>query len=159
MTTRITAAIFIVSLAAGTAQAGIEIRTEPDAPGRQQLAAKEIARYLYLRTGSLPGEIAADGVIVITKKDEALVTEASVRAAAADLRPQQYVLKTTADEGGRTWWIVGGDDVGALHGAYRFLEHLGVRFYLHQDVVPEADPRFQLPDVDESGKPLLSCGD
>jgi len=155
MTTRITAAIFILSLAAGTARAGIEIRTEPDASERLQLAAREVARYLYLRTGSLPGKIAADGVIVITEKDEALVTEASVRAAAADLRPQQYGLKTTTGEGVKTWWIVGGDDIGALYGAYRFLEHLGVRFYLHQDVVPEADPEFQLPDVDETGKPLF----
>jgi hypothetical protein len=45
-------------------------------------------------------------------------------------------------------------DVGTLYGAYRFAEKLGVRFYLHGDVLP--DRRLAtIPDMDETGKPLF----
>ena len=33
--------------------------------------------------------------------------------------------------------VSGGSDVGVLYGAYRYAELLGVRFYLHGDVVPD----------------------
>ena len=35
--------------------------------GLPQLAAREVTRYLYLRTGVLPEQIAQDGAIVIAK--------------------------------------------------------------------------------------------
>lgn len=139
---------------AGIAQGGIEIRTEANTPSQQRLAAKEIARYLYLRTGTLPEKSALDGRIVIATKEAKLVTDAAVRSAAAGLKAQQYLIKTTTTDAKKTWWIVGGDDVGALYGAYRFLEHLGIRFYLHQDVVPETKLA-SLPDVEDVGKPLF----
>jgi hypothetical protein len=156
-TTRILAGvlgILAVALAAGTLPAAIEIRTMPGASDLQQLAAKEVVRYLYLRTGFLPERIAQQGAVVVARKDAALVTDAAVRRAARDLQPQQFVLKTTAAGGRRTWWIVGGDDLGTLYGAYRWAEKLGVRFYLHGDVVP--DRRLaEIPDPDETGKPLF----
>jgi hypothetical protein len=62
----------------------------------QQLAAKEVARYMYLRMDALPDKIAQEGVVVITTKDAAIVTHGSVRAAAKDLKPQEYLIKTTA---------------------------------------------------------------
>jgi hypothetical protein len=34
-----------------------------------QLAAKEVIRYLYLRTGVLPKAIAQEGTLVIARKD------------------------------------------------------------------------------------------
>ena len=50
--------------------------------------------------------------------------------------------------------ISGGSDLGVLYGAYRYAEILGVRFYLHGDVVPDARLK-ELPHVQESGKPLF----
>ena len=82
------------------------------------------------------------------------MTDDDVRAAAKELQPQQYLLKTTTVAGEKTWWIVGGDDVVALYGAYRFAEKLGVRFYLHGDVVPDERLK-ELPVVNETGKPLF----
>ena len=52
--------------------------------------------------------------------------------------------------------IIGGDPIGTLYGAYRFAEHLGVRFYLHGDVVPDEQIPPELPKVDEVGKPLFA---
>jgi hypothetical protein len=149
------AAILAVALAAGTARAAIEIRATPGGSPAEQLAAKEIVRYLYLRTGLLPQKIVEQGTIVVARKDAALLTDAAVRAAARDLQPQQYVLRTANVAGQRTWWIVGGDDVGTLYGAYRFAEKLGVRFYLHGDVIPD-ERLATIPPMDETGKPLFA---
>jgi len=50
---------------------------------------------------------------------------------------------------------LGGDAVGTLYGAYRVAEHLGVRFYLHGDVVPDEQVAFAMPQLDERGEPLF----
>lgn len=64
------------------------------------------------------------------------------------------MLKTLPGTNHRVLLIVGGDDVGTLYGAYRFVENLGVRFYLHGDVIP--DRRLaRIPDMNETGKPLF----
>lgn len=153
-TRRVAAGILAMVMVANTARAAIEIQVAPGGSALQQLAAKEVVRYVYLRTGLRPESIPEPGKIIIARKDAALLTDTSVRAAAVDLKPQQYVLKTTRTEGTRTWWIVGGDDVGTLYGAYGFAEKLGVRFYLHGDVIP--DERLAvIPDMDDTGKPLF----
>jgi hypothetical protein len=43
-----------------------------------------------------------------------------------------------------------------LYAAYRFAEHLGVRFYLHGDVVPDELIPLALPMLDERAKPLFA---
>ena len=153
-TRRIVVGLLAIVLTAGTTRGAIEIRATPGGSAMQQLAVKEIHRYLYLRTSLLPDKIAERGAIVIMHKDAALLSDTSVRAAAKDLQSQQYVLKTTWADGTRTWWIVGGDDLGTLYGAYRFAEKLGVRFYLHGDVLPD-ERLATIPDMDDTGKPLF----
>ncbi|MHC4558318.1 MAG: malectin domain-containing carbohydrate-binding protein, partial [Planctomycetota bacterium] len=39
--------------------------------------------------------------------------------------------------------------------SYRFAEHLGVRFYLHGDTIPDERIALKIPDLDEKGKPLF----
>ena len=51
--------------------------------------------------------------------------------------------------------VVGGDATGTLYGAYRLAERLGVRFYLHGDVVPDKTIPLELGDINERGKPLF----
>ena len=51
--------------------------------------------------------------------------------------------------------LVGGDGVGTLYAAYQFAEQLGVRFYLHGDVIPDRQAPLELADVDQTGKPLF----
>jgi hypothetical protein len=129
--------------------------TSKDTTDRERLAAQEVRRYVYLRTGELPGKTGQQGTIVIAQKNSPAVTDEAVRTASRDLQAQQYVLKTITTGGKKTWWIVGGDDTGTLYGAYRFAEKLGVRFYLHGDVIP--DERIAaIPDMEEIGKPLFA---
>ncbi len=98
-------------------------------------------------------------MIVLGTKDragvQALLTDAQLKAAVDGLAAEQYLLKTLAHEGRPVLLIVGGDPIGTLYGAYRFAEHLGVRFYMHGDVVPDQRAALQLPVVDETRKPLF----
>lgn len=109
----------------------------PDAPANVKLAAKEIRRYVYLRTGELL-PIAESGEGIVLKVDPTLA-------------PQNYRLKPD----GATLTISGGSDVGLLYGAYRYSELLGVRFQIDGDVIP--DERLKTPPAiaEESGQPLF----
>ncbi len=108
-----------------------------DAPANVKLAAKEIRRYVYVRTGELL-PIAESGTGIALKVE-------------TSLGKQEYRLKT--DGGAIT--IFGGSDVGVLYGAYRYVELLGVRFYLHGDVIPDERLK-ELPVIkEETGTPLF----
>ncbi|MHB8524327.1 MAG: malectin domain-containing carbohydrate-binding protein, partial [Limisphaerales bacterium] len=157
----------------------------------EKLAAREVRRYVYLRTGSLlsiktdSGPPSAErGAIIVARKDRpalnTLRADPAFRASLALLKPQGYILKTVEQGGRRVVVIAGGDEVGTLYGAYRFAEHLGVRFYLHGDVIPDeplptASRAFDqrkgaeqlqrssgartsdwLPDLDEQRQPLFA---
>ena len=52
--------------------------------------------------------------------------------------------------------IIGGSPQGALYGAYAFAEKLGIRFYLHGDVVPDQNIKPVIPVMEESGIPLFT---
>ena len=133
----------LMAVAGVVAQAGATpvVVCPAEAPPLLQLAAKEVARYIYLRTGALPKVITkppARGVAIVLAVDPAL-------------SPEAYTLKTD----GAVTRITGGQPIGVLYGAYRFAEALGVRFYLHGDVIP--DKRLAtLPEVNDSGKPLFA---
>ena len=51
--------------------------------------------------------------------------------------------------------IGGGSDLAVLYGAYAFAEKLGVRFYLHGDVVPDDPVPFVIPDLNETRAPAF----
>lgn len=126
----------------------------PQAPELEWLAANEVRRYVYLRTGKLMqvqrGASGADR-IVVTSQDRSLSG-----GIGQDLGPQQFTLNTTSASGARVWWIVGGDPAGTLYGAYRFAEKLGVRFGLDEDVLPDEPWPGELPTLNETGKPRFA---
>jgi hypothetical protein len=146
------------------ASAALTIVCPGHASPLEKLAAKEIRRYFYLRTGCLPAiaDSAREGrAIVVATKDSPLVAEllsdAGTKSTVAALAPEQYVLKSLEGKGGsRVLLVVGGDPIGALYGAYRLTEHLGVRFYMHGDVVPDVQIPLELPLLNETGKPLFA---
>jgi len=146
----------VLALLGGVARAeSVGMCTSKDATDLERLAAQEVRRYVYLRTGELPGKTGQQGTIVVAQKNSPVITDEAVRAFSRDLQAQQYVLKTTTAGAKKTWWIVGGDDTGTLYGAYRFAEKLGVRFYLHGDVIPD-ERLAAIPDINETGKPLFA---
>ncbi len=156
---------------AGMASAGsnesVLIVYPSDASQTERLAAKEIRRYLYLRTGKLLPLHQADGepsftdaLIGVGQKNRSIVNhlmnkDNALRSSVSSLQPQQYHIKTLENGKQRAILIAGGDGLGTLYGAYRFIEHYDVRFYLHGDVVPDQKIALGLPSLDEQGKPLF----
>ncbi|UCG59702.1 MAG: hypothetical protein JSU70_09325 [Phycisphaerales bacterium] len=134
----------------------------------ERLAAKEIRRYLYLRTGKLLPIVSAQSelpsrtsLIVVAEKDQPaarvlMPEDARLAVPLGSLGPQQYLLMTVARGEQRILLIAGGDPIGTLYGAYRFAEHLGVRFYLHGDTIPDERIVLSLPELDERGRPLFN---
>jgi len=134
---------------------------------QELLAAKEIRRYMYLRTGKMlslvenDGELPDEGdlVVVGTKGDKLIkkiaAKDGKLKSQIKSLHAQQYRIKTIEQSGRKVVVIAGGDSIGTLYGAYRFCEHLGVRFFLHGDAVPDDKICAKLPDVDDTGKPLF----
>ena len=143
----------------------VQIVCAPNASPMETLAAREIRRYVYLRTGQLLPitATAPDGdQIVVARKDRALASRLPIRQLAAALKPQQYLLKTVdaASAGAstavnRAVYVVGGDDAGTLYAAYRLAERFGVAFDLDGDVIPDQQVALELPMLDETGKPLF----
>ena len=88
-------------------------------PSRLELlAAKEIRRYIYLRTGQLlPIHYGTDTGI----NDIAIGTMHGDNSLGISLAPQQYLIKTDSEHGPKSILIAGGDDIGTLYGAYRFI--------------------------------------
>jgi hypothetical protein len=137
-----------------------------NASSAEILAGKEVRRYVYLRTDTLlpiladPTTNADDAWIVVGSKDQptvqSLLSDDELKTRVDGLAAEQYVLKTVQQNGRTVLLIVGGDAVGTLYGAYRFAEHLGIRFYLDGDIVPDEQVPLELPDLDETGKPLFA---
>ena len=139
----------------------------PEASALERLAAKEVRRYLYLRTGRLLPVILCNSsppskstLIVIGQKSRPAIKTLidgnnEFTASIASLEAQQYVLKTIDYRKRQVALIIGGDSVGTLYGAYRFAEHLGVRFYLHGDTIPDGQIALTMPNLDETGAPLF----
>jgi hypothetical protein len=133
----------------------------------ETLAAREVQRYIYLRTGDRvpvePGgskRSKGSPAILIGRKDRALIAawaqQAGQRSALEGLGPEESWLHSPGARRGSTLVLTGGDDVGTLYAAYRFAEHLGVRFYLHGDVLPDEHQSLAWPALDERLRPLFA---
>ncbi|MGZ4972691.1 MAG: alpha-glucuronidase family glycosyl hydrolase [Limisphaerales bacterium] len=155
MNSRIAALVLLLcfTLADCAATVAATVIVLPEKASRlERLAAQEVRRYVYLRSGSvLP-------IIPKIAKGDAIVlsTNAAAFAESRDLSPQSFLLKTIATNGHSILYIIGSDDVGVLYGAYRVAELLGVRFYLHGDVLPDEQVPFSIPQLDERSKPLFA---
>ncbi len=113
-----------------------------DAAVQVRLAAHELQRYLYLRTGTLL-PISAQAM-----KDSAAIAFATDKA----LEGGAYRIRSD----GHRLVISGASDLAQLYGAYAFIEKTGIRFYLHGDVIPDAQIAFTLPKLDETRAPLFA---
>lgn len=134
----------------------------------ERLAAREIRRYVYVTTGRLLPIVEGDrlpqqpAIIVAARQRElwkSAVDDPAVNASIASLGEEQYLLKTIRRDGGPLVIVAGGDPTGTLYGAYRLAEHLGVRFYMHGDVIPDRRPQsaaWPIAELDEAGSPLFA---
>ncbi|KAA6350331.1 hypothetical protein EZS27_002297 [termite gut metagenome] len=146
--------VLTISLIYSCQQISLPTIVYQNSSGTEQPSAQEIRRYLYLRTGKLAliQEIASAEeipayAIVLTKNDGVL------HKADVELGPESYQLKTD----GNRLFITGGSDKSLLYGSYKFAEHLGIRFYLHGDVIPDKRLKsFTLPVLNEVHTPLFA---
>lgn len=141
----------VLLLLAAAASARPTIISPERASALETLAAREVRRYFYVRTGELlpiviASKVPAGEAIVVARQDRPLASPAGAKLAA-----QEYVIKTD----GAVLYLVGGDDTGTLYAAYTFAERLGVRFYLHGDVIPDQRIAPALPALNETAKPLF----
>jgi hypothetical protein len=144
-----------------------QIIVSTDANATELYAAREVRRYVYLRTGRLLGIVARERVfasspsafVVGTKKHAAALAgplDPALAATLAALQPQEYHLKTVVRRQTQTLFLAGGDDAATLYAAYRLAEHVGVRFHLHGDVIPDEQITFSIPILDERSAPLFA---
>jgi len=133
--------ILVLGGVGGSIHAGeVAIVQAAEASPQERLAAHELRRYIYQRTGDLAKLRRGPG------PDDTLTLGVD-----AALGAQEYRL-VTADNG-RRLDITGGSPLGVLYGAYRLAEHLGVRFYLDGDVIPDAKLVWAMPQLNERAKP------
>ena len=152
--------------AARAAQANLPIIVSPrEASWMEQLAAREVRRYVYLRTGrccqswpSRKGRCLEATSFWSPARTGRSCGPSRMRKCASfgSLAPQSYRLNVPSPTAAGhpppapgVLLVTGGDDAGTLYAAYRLAETLGVRFYLHGDVIPDEPMKWKLP---ESGR-------
>ncbi|MCD6332521.1 MAG: hypothetical protein J7L89_04540, partial [Bacteroidales bacterium] len=114
------------------------------------LAAKEIRRYVYLRTGT---------ILEIRDIDKIDTTRGSIVLGVDTTLPSesfQLFNDIVETNNYASLQITGHNPVSVLYGAYAFIEKLGVRFYLHGDVIPDKKIRFEIPDLNETHTPRFA---
>ncbi len=141
-------------------------RRRLDAAWHERVAAAEVQRYIYLRTGELPAlrEIGSfaripAGAVAIVLRDGSLargLEDGGAAARIAALGPEDYWLKTLSLGSKRIVLVAGGGGSGVLYGAYQLAERLGVRFGLEGDVVPDTPAAMPRLDLDDTGRPLFA---
>ena len=99
-------------------------------------AAREFQRYIYLRTGVLLNIEKPQSTLKINTKKKAKKKTVSLTIDSATFGNDEYRIKAEGDR----LSVTGGSSTGLLYRVYRTLEHFGIRFYIHGDVIP--DPFF-----------------
>ena len=133
-----------------------QILIPTDVSAKESLAASEIRRYIYLRTGLLP-EIIKDSEAEMPTSGQVIVLERKGQnQVPGDLAEEEYYLKSTITADFEKLVVSGGSDQAVLYAAYEFAEQLGVRFYLNGDVIPDGKILFKVPDMEVRQKPVFS---
>ena len=146
--------LVILSLSFGCKPKVTQIFKPKDATAKESLAASEIRRYIFLRTGELAqitesAEMPASGkVIVIERKGQNQVPN--------ELQEEEYYLKSEKEGNLEKLIVSGGSDQAILYAVYEFAEQLGIRFYLHGDVIPDGKVSLNIPELNIRQKPLFS---
>ena len=126
----------------------------------EELAAREIRKYVYQRSGELlpiteweeNNLINGDAIIVGSLSQLIKLTGYTL----PELKPDAFILKTLSSQKGKKLLIYGGSSIGTLYAAYYYAEQLGIGFYLEGDVIPDKQIPFVFPELDIKQKALFS---
>ena len=118
----------------------------PENPSRvMTYSAKELQKYIWLRCNKLlPVE---EGIP--NKHEKYMIC---LQIDSVSLGQEEYLINKQQEN----LYIHGGSEVALLYGVYTYAEHLGVRFALHGDILPDEKFNKSLFDCPEiKGKPLF----
>lgn len=137
----------------------ITIVTSPGAPALETKAATELANYIEQLFG-IGAQVApqpaadADALFLIGSPQ----TNPAVGRAAGDhwpaLSDQGFVLRKVTHGGVPTIVAGGASPVATLWAVYELVERYGVRYLLHEDVLPHDPGPFHLPEIDATFEPV-----
>jgi hypothetical protein len=128
-------------------------------------AAREVRRYLYLRTGELlpiqefeANKLPTSGnIIVIGSATSSIIKEfsKSVKIQNPDLllKPEEYWLRVFNQKDRKILMITGKDAISTLYAAYKLMESYGIRYTLAGDVIPDGQIAMNLPEIDKVFSP------
>ncbi len=124
-----------------------------------QFAARELRRYLYVLGETLPEIVTRmpdDGFVMILSVKEKIAEAAWLRENNMPVLEGEAYWIHTLEQDAKRMLITGASDISVLYGVYHFLETLGIRFYLHGDVLPD-QPVVELEKqtFQITGKPLF----
>ena len=99
----------------------------PENPSRvMAYSAKELQKYIWLRCNKLlPVE---EGIL--NKHEKYMIC---LQIDSVSLGQEEYLINKQQEN----LYIHGGSEVALLYGVYTYAEHLGVRFALHGDILPD----------------------
>ena len=130
----------------------------------ENYAASELQRYYYQLSGKLlnierTASTNLKSDFILTTLDNPLVDDwqkKGILKLKEKPGEQGYILQTVKNAGRRTLLIAGTDPCGLLYGVYGLLEdHLGVRFYMSGDILPEKRMRGHLPVISDVRTPQM----
>ena len=145
----------------------LNIAHPSDASTVELQAAKEVRRYIFLRTGIAPEVMTANryadlpggDVIVVAADNKPIITElkseyGNIDAPDSDNR-KGYLLKSISKNGRNVLVITGADTATTLTAAYRFAELVGCYCNLAGAVIPDQKLAYPLgiSDYDEKSQP------
>ena len=144
---------------------GPDIVVSSDAGWHERAAARELRRYFYLRTGTLPeierseslSGVRSGAVVIVQKGGGSLAgrLDPALSEAVGNLGEEDFFLKSVPHKSGAIFVAAGGAGPAVLYAAYGLAEKLGVRFSLEGDVIPDFKAaRFDI-SVDELCRPLF----
>jgi hypothetical protein len=159
--TRAEAATMIIRLVDSLTIEGSSMPTiiYPDSSSDLELqAAKEIRRYIYLRTDELVEiqsnkSLPTEGEIILVANDSNPMVESLREQLNYKTSDNQIMIKTINENGRNILVITANTDERLLNAAYRFAEHLGVFFGLAEDVIPDKKIDLDITGYDEVGIP------
>jgi len=139
------------------------------APGEHEVyAAKEVRRYLYLRTGELLPVQKLEGsklptsvnIIVIGLATSPIIKEfaESVKIQNPDLllKHEEYWLKTYTQNSRKILMATGKDSVSTLYAAYKLMESYGIRYTSAGDIIPDGKIALFLPEIEKIFSPQFA---
>ncbi len=146
--------LMIMVLAAQAAWSG-GIDIGKNASALDQLAAKELQKYLYAATGELlPIRDGAQGDIIAVGTPDSNPLIKRLGPDVSGLGDEGYRVRTVQDGKRKVILVTGKTSRGVLYGAYSLLEEYGLGFYLGGDAIPLKQP-FKLLDLDISREPAF----